>query len=131
MRRILSRTCLIRVDSCWLVPDSCWFVLAGVGLVLTGVRLVLTRVDSCWLMLVLVYWNRLDLFKYTLPRFNIYFSWKYNRDSVDFKETPPGKIVLNRCVELVAFFTGETSFLVGYSLTIPRKSTQIQKPTKY
>ena len=38
-----------------LVLDSCWFVLIRVGLVLISVKLVLIRVDSCWLVLKLVY----------------------------------------------------------------------------
>ena len=51
-----------------------------------------------------------NLSKCTVPRFNIYFSWKYNRDSVDFKETPPGKILLGKCLELGAFFHGRNKF---------------------
>ena len=64
------------------------------------------------------------------PHFNIYFLWKYNRDSVDFKETPPSKILLGRCVELGVFFTGETSFSSRFFFDNLEIYAQIQKPTK-
>ena len=44
------------------------------------------------------------------PPFQHYFSWKYKRGSVDFKETPPGKILLGICVELGASFHGRNRF---------------------
>ena len=53
------------------ILDSCWFVLTRVGLMLTRVGLVLIlftrvgllliRIDWCWVVLILVYYNRLDL----------------------------------------------------------------------
>ena len=42
--------------------------------------------------------------------FNIFFSWKYNRDFAYIKEIPPGKILQGRWVKSGASFYGETSF---------------------
>ena len=53
----------------------------------------------------------MNLFKYTLLRFVIYFSWKYKKESADLKETPPGKILLVRCVEIGASFPRRNKLL--------------------
>ena len=65
------------------------------------------------------------------PPFNNYVSWKYIRDSVDFKETPAGKTLLGKCVELGTSFTGETSFSSQFFFNNPEISAQIEKLAKY
>ena len=69
-------------------------------------------------------------FQILFSRFDIYISWKYNRDSIDFKKTPPGKTLPGRCVEPVGFFHGRNNFSSRFFLSIIKISSQIQKPTK-
>ena len=49
-------------------------------------------------------------FQILCPVLTSYFPLKYNRDSVDFKETPAGKIFLGRCVEQGVSFHGRNKF---------------------
>ena len=63
----------------------------------------------------------INSFSKTLFRFNIYFSWIYNRNFADIKEMPTSAILQGRCVEPgVSFNARNKFFLVGFSLTFTR-----------
>ena len=65
-------------------------------------------------------------FSNSLPRFKIYFLWKYSRNFVYFKEMLPSKILPGRCVKAGASFHASRLFF-----NIPEIFMQIQKNTKY
>ena len=79
------------------------------------------------LLVIGIYWNvdtfpisLLRIFPWrisnTLHRFNIYFSWKYNRYSIAFKETLPGKILPGRRVAPGASFHRRNKFFYSFFL---------------